>query len=258
MWRAMLVDGDFTAMRRWRLIFSHLPKEPRCEICHAPFHGIGGGLARALNKRPSQLNPKFCTACEDFVQQFPGGAEVPMAMLFADVRGSTTLAEHMSPAEFRGLIDQFYRTATRVLTESDALIEKLAGDSVTALYFPGFVGPEYAARAVQAAQDLLIATSRALSGSQRIPVGVGVHSGIAFAGAVGSKGSLIEFTALGDAMNVAARLASHAGPDEIVFSEEVCVAAHLDAKDMEQRQLTLKGRTGPVGVRVLKVTGGSA
>jgi len=256
LWRAVLTTGSLSRENRMRAFLGRLPKNPRCKFCHAPFDGFGGSFVRALlHKRRSRYNPQYCNACEDFAREHPGGAEVPMAMLFADVRGSTTLAEKISPSEFSRLIDRFYRSATQVLIHSDALIEKLVGDSVTALYFPGFAGPAYVARAVRAAHDLLHVTGHTNPAGPWIPVGVGVHSGIAFAGSVGSEDGVTEFTALGDAMNVAARLASHAGTGEIIVSEEACMAAHLDTKDLEQRQLTLKGRTGLTQVRVLQVTG---
>ena len=251
-WRTLLEHGEFEFMRRWRPIFSQLPSDPRCKICHAPFRGIGGTVARTIfHKRPSQFSPKFCNACEDFARDYPGGAEVPLAMLFTDVRGSTTLAEKMSPAAFGEVIGRFYRTATHVLTSSDALLEKLAGDSLTALYFPGFVGPNYTARAIQAAQELLIATGYGREQEPWIQIGIGVHSGIAFAGSVGTKDGMSEFAALGDAMNVGARLCSQAAAGEIIVSEEACQEAGLNTEGLEQRELTLKGRSEHTRVRVL-------
>ena len=252
-WRGLLQNGEFTFMRRWRPIFSQLPSDPRCKICHAPFRGLGGTIARSVfKKRPSQFNPKFCNTCEDFAREYPGGAEGPMAMLFTDVRGSTTLAEKMSPSEFGGLINRFYRVATQILTGSDALIEKLAGDSVTALYFPGFAGPDYAGQAVRAAQELARATGYTDPEGPWIQIGIGVHAGVAFAGTVGSKDGMSEFAALGDAMNVAARLCSQAAAGEILVSEEACNLAKLNTDGIEQRHLSLKGRSEQAHVRVIR------
>jgi adenylate cyclase len=177
-----------------------------------------------------------------------------MAMLFADVRGSTTLAEKMRASEFSQLINRFYQSAAQVLIQSDALIEKLIGDSVTGLYFPGFVGRDYVRRAIEAAHDLLRVTGHTDRNGPWLPVGVGVHSGVAFAGAVGTKDGVTEFTALGDAVNLAARLASHAGAGEIIVSEAACVAARWDTTGLEQRQLSLKGRGESVSVRIIRVT----
>jgi len=237
-----------------REFLRHLPRDPRCKFCNAPFKGFGATLVQLVfNKRPSQYSTRLCTVCENFAREHLGGAEVEMAMLFADVRGSTPLAERMRASEFSQLINRFYQLAAQVLIQSDALIEKLIGDSVTGLYFPGFVGPDYVQQAIEAAHDLLRVTGHADLKGPWIPVGVGVHSGIAFAGAVGSKDGVTEFTALGDAVNLAARLASHAGAGEIIVSEDACTAARLDTRSLEQRQLSLKGRSEPTSVRVIRV-----
>jgi adenylate cyclase len=75
-----------------------IPAEPRCRICQTPFQGIGGQFYRmTLGRAPSKMNPQMCNACEQFAQYFRGGAELEISMLFADVRGSTTLAEGLSP-----------------------------------------------------------------------------------------------------------------------------------------------------------------
>ena len=93
---------------------------------------------RALfGKRRSDLNPNFCNLCDEASRRFPGGSEVEMSMLFADVRGSTALSEQMSPTEFSRLINRFYTQATKVIAEEDGLVEKLAGDSVAAFWGAG-------------------------------------------------------------------------------------------------------------------------
>jgi adenylate cyclase len=254
----VLTTGYLSQEQRMRAVLGRLPQAPRCKFCHAPFEGIGGALVRTLlHKRPSQYNTNMCTVCEDFTREHVGGAEVEMGMLFADVRGSTTLAETMSASEFSRLIERFYRAASRVLIESDALIEKLMGDSVTGLYFPGFAGPGYVQRSIQAARELLRLTGHGHANGPWIPVGIGLHHGTAFAGAVGSGDGVVGFTALGDAVNMAARLASHAGTGEILISEQACAAAGVSADGLERRQLTLKGRSGTAAVRVIPVKGNS-
>jgi adenylate cyclase len=78
-------------------------------------------------------------------------------------------------------------------------------------------------------------------------------TGRAFVGAVGSQDTVTDFTALGDAVNVAARLASAAAAGEILVSEVTYAAAGLVSEDLERRELTLKGKTESVGVRVMRV-----
>src|SRR6202022_225584 len=87
---------------------------------------------------------------------FPaGGAEVDVAVLFADVRGSTGLGERASAADFAALLNRFYIVATRTLVRHDAVIDKLIGDEVMAFFVRGISGLEYRRRAVQAGFDLL-------------------------------------------------------------------------------------------------------
>jgi adenylate cyclase len=172
--------------------------------------------------------------------------------LFVDVRGSTSLAERMSAAEFGELMNRFYGIATNVLVKTDAFIDKLIGDEVVGIYLPAFAGSQPARLAVEAAQELLHATSHPDRGGAWLPVGVGVHTGTAFFGTVtGGEGTFSDLTALGDNVNVAARLASNAGPGEALISDATCAAADLDVAHLEERRLELKGRSEPVNVRVL-------
>lgn len=262
MWRIFLTNGEppgFNELypykfQHFRSVISRLPTDPRCHLCSTPFSGIGGQLARIiLGKKPSRLNPKLCNSCDVFAREYQGGAEVELSMLFADVRGSTTLAEGMRPADYSRLIDRFYKVSTDVLIHSNALIEKMHGDQVTGLYVPGFAGAEHARIAVEAAQSILRATGHNSRSGPWVPVGCGVHTGTAFVGAVGSGEGVVDIAALGDAVNTAARLASHAAPGEIVVSEETCRAAKLDASKMEARSLQLKGRSEATDVRVIRL-----
>ena len=159
----------------------------------------------------------------------------------------------MSAAEFSQLMNRFYRVATDVLIKTDAFIDKLIGDEVMAVYVPIFAGGQHARLAVQAAHELLGATGHSNPEGPWIPVGVGVHTGPAFFGTVsGAEGTFSDFTALGDNVNITARLASQARPGEALISDAAYAAAGLDLGRLEQRQLELKGKSGPVGVRVLR------
>ncbi len=167
------------------------------------------------------------------------------------------MAERMSAAEFSRLMNRFYATATDVLIKTHAIIDKLIGDEVFGIYLPMFSGPRHAPLAVQAAQELLRAAGHGDPGGPWLPIGVGVHSGITFFGTVsGAEGTVSDFTALGDNVNITARLASMAGPGEALISDAACSAAGLDLAHLEQRQLELKGKSEPVGVRVVRATPG--
>ena len=235
-------------------LMSRLPAEPRCRLCQTPFHGVGGTLVRlVLDRGPSRLNPQICNACEQFAQAYQGGAEVEMSMLFADVRGSTRLAEGMSPSDFSQLINRFYKVATRILFRAHAMVEKIIGDEVTGLFVPGFAGAAHARAAIEAAQAILEATGHNDPGGPWVPVGIGVHTGVAFMGAVGSEESVVDIVALGDAVNMAAHLASQAGRGEVLVSATTGEAAGLDTGQLETRRLQLKSRTEQVNAYVVGI-----
>ena len=248
-WARILEHGDhFRHHRRW---FRLLPSDPRCELCLAPFSGAGGMMLRlARGIRPSRLNPRFCNDCELLGDEFPGGAETQVAMLFVDIRGSTTLAEDMTPGAFSVVIDRFYRGATDVLIDAGALIEKLIGDGVTAIFAPGFAGDAYVRHAVDAGRRLLAIGADASDRHVAVQVGVGVHAGRAFVGGVGTSGGMTTISALGDTVNVAARLGSLAGPGEMLVSDTAYAAAGFD-DGHPARELQLKGRVAPIGVRLM-------
>jgi len=250
-----LASPDVTWMGRSRRLFGLLPTDPRCTACGAPFEGKGGTLVKTLfNKRRSQYNPLFCNHCEEVARRTHAGAETPMSMLFADLRGSTPLAESMSTTEFRQLIDRFYTETTHVLIHSLAQIDKLAGDQVSGYYLPSYVGRDHARVSIEAAQKLLRVTGHADPDGPWAPVGVGVNTGVAYFGTVGRGDDMIDITALGDEVNVAARLASNAAAGEILLSESTVTGAGLDATGLEKRTLDLKGKSGPMEVWVMRVT----
>jgi adenylate cyclase len=139
------------------------------------------------------------------------------------------------------------------LIETHALIEKMIGDEVAGMYVPGIAGPHHARIAVEAARSLLKATGHASPDGPWISVGVGVHTGAGYVGAVGSRQSVSDITVLGDVANTAARLASQAQAGEILASEETCRAVGADLDIFAERQLQLKGRSAPVTARVIPV-----
>ncbi|MBI3961105.1 MAG: adenylate/guanylate cyclase domain-containing protein [Chloroflexi bacterium] len=251
-WHELLTTGMNAEELRARRIFQFLPGDPRCKICHAPFHGIGGGVVKALyGKRRSNLNPQLCNICERFAQEYQGGAEIDLSLLFADVRGSSTLAEQMTPTAFSKLINRFYNTATHVMVHTNALIDKIIGDQVAGMFVPGFAGPQHARQAIAAAKEILTATGHGAPDGPWISLGVGVHTGRAFVGAVGSSAGTTDITVLGDAPNTAARLSSSARVGEILISEAARSAAGLDTSGLERRALELKGKSEVVAVYVL-------
>jgi adenylate cyclase len=249
MWHDWFMTDAFAVEKRLYGFFRMLPHEPRCKLCNAPFHGIGGMVVGALyGRKQSGLNPRFCNVCEEFAKKFPGGAEVEMSMLFVDVRGSTALSEQMTSIEFSKLINRFYVGSTNAIAEADGLVEKLAGDAVAAFWGAGFAGKDYVAKTIGAAQNISRLMQR-----QNIPVGIGVHAGMAFFGAMGSSEGLVDISAIGEEVNTAARLASKAAAGEIILSETALERAHMDSSGLESRKLELKGISEQVLVRVMRV-----
>lgn len=256
-WYETLADSDYGKSRAHRRFNMLLPGEPRCAACGAPFGGFGGLAFRVFKKiEPSRMNPRYCNDCELFAKNYPGGAEVDLAMVFVDVRGSTQIAESMSPREFTRLIDLFHKQATHILIHSDALVEKMVGDQLAGLYVPGYAGPKYTERAVRAALDLqeYLGNPKNADG---VPVGIGVHAGRAYVGAVGAKESIIEITALGDDVNMAARLCQMAKPGEVVISGAAYDAAGLkdetNRKISKPREVPIKGRNAKEAIRVIRM-----
>ena len=253
MWHKILTEGNFI-YNVLRPFAGKIPSNPRCVNCHRPFAGIGGGIFRVvLGVHKSHKNPRFCADCHSFTTEYPGGAEIELTMLFVDVRGSTTIAEAMNNTEFSHLMNRFYEAAINVLVRADAFIDKLVGDEVTALFIPGYAGKDHARRAVQAGQALLRVTGYGDADGPWVPVGAGVHTGKAWVGSiVGASGAGADFTALGDNVNVAARLAANAKSGEVLVSDAAYAASGLDLGELEHRQLELKGKSEPIGVRVMR------
>ena len=147
-------------------------------------------------------------------------------------------------------LDRFYHQATDVLLAREAVIDKFVGDEVVALFIPALAGADHARHAVEAARDLLRVTGHHDAGGPWLPLGVGVHSGTAYVGVVGD--AVTDFTALGDTVNVTARLASVAAAGEILVSAETARRAELDDTS-ETRTLDLRGRSQSLDVRVLHI-----
>jgi adenylate cyclase len=255
-WRRLLTGDDpDLPIRHFRHFLKFIPASPRCQFCNAPYHGPGAALMRLLGKGPSRLTPHLCQQCQGYASRYLGGAEIELSMLFADVRGSTALAEGMSPAEFSRLISRFFAVASKTLAAHGAWVDRFVGDQAVGYFVPGFAGPDHTGMAFQAAIELLAGTGHNDPAGPWVPVGVGIHTGCAFVGAVGSAGQATDITALGDAPNTAARLASAAGPGEILISAHAYTQLSPAPAVLERRSLALKGKSEPFEVFVFAAMG---
>lgn len=161
------------------------------------------------------------------------------------------LGERLGPAEYASLLNRFYAAATEVLIRRDALIDKLIGDEVMALFIPGICGPDYRRKAAESALALLGAVGYERGREPWMPIGVAVNSGVTYVGNVGAEG-VVDFTALGDAVNTASRLAANAAAGEILLNEDVHRALAGKYPEVERRTLSLRGKEAPFEVHVLR------
>jgi adenylate cyclase len=242
-WRRLLTEGHAPLVKA-RHVFRYLPSAPRCKVCNNPFGGLAGHVLAAAGFSPSRKNPNLCKRCSDALPT--GGAEVDIAVLFVDVRGSTGLGESAGAADFAALLNRFYLAATRALLRHDAVIDKLIGDEVMAIFVSGISGPQYRQRAVQAGIDLLRAVGYGAADGPWLQLGAAVNAGVAYVGNVGA--AVVDFTALGDTVNVAARMQQHAVGGELIVARGVAdeLVAHAP-----QRTPALRGHEQPTDTYVL-------
>jgi adenylate cyclase len=236
-----------------RSLMGLLPHKPRCVVCYSPFSGVGGLAMKVVGRRKSSYSPRLCNSCEVSVRKYESGAEVELTMLFADIRGSTELAERLDPVEFHEVIQRFYRAASDVLIERNAMINRLMGDQVIGLFVPRFAGADHPRVSIGAALELLRVTGHQDQGGPWIPVGVGVHTGVAYVGAVGAGQGVGEIAVLGNEANLTARLSSSAAGGEVLVSEACARAAGIEGVGGEKKQIQLKGISEPVFVRSLRI-----
>ena len=249
-WREFLTRGDSNE-RKVRGLFRRLPHGPRCKLCAAPFEGAAAPVMRMLGKRRAPQNPTMCTSCFDFMRRHHGGAEIEISLVFADIRGSTSLAEGMTAGAFRTLLDRFYASASKAVFHHDGSVDKFVGDELMAMFFPLLSGKDHVANAIAAAQAVLVATGHEDPAGPWVPIGAGVHAGVAWVGSIGDEAHA-ELTAVGDVVNTAARIAAAAAAGEILVSADAAAAARLDV-GLPRRALELKGKGGPTEVVSLRV-----
>ena len=244
-WRALLT-GEDPSIRQVRRLWRRVPSSPRCKVCASPFHGAGGVVARLFWHGPMRDNPLLCRACFGQLSRHPGGAEIEISVVFADVRGSTGLAERSSAAAFRGLLQSYYGSAAAAIDANGGIIDKFLGDGIMALFIPVISGENHAKRAIDAGRAILSAVEHDGLADKGLMIGAGVHTGEAFVGVVGSD-EKIDFTALGDTVNVAARLGSVAGPGELLVSRVAWDRAEY-GRPPAVREIEIAGRVANLAV----------
>jgi adenylate cyclase len=185
-----------------------------------------------------------------------GGERRPITILFSDIRGFTSMAESMGPDAIAQLLTEYFSEMVEIIFEHGGTLDKFVGDAVMALWGAPIAHADDPDRALRAAMAMQRGVSRlneqwALAGRPEIGVGIGINYGEVFAGNIGSHRRL-EYTVIGDAVNVANRLCAEAGPGEILVSEALCqvVKDHADYEYLPA--MALRGRTRSVQVYRVK------
>ena len=192
------------------------------------------------------ISKKIASEAEDIRL---GGESKRMTLLFADVRGFTTMAEKMSPREAVEVLNEFFARMTDVIFEHDGTLDKYIGDGLMALFGAPLSLQNDAEAAVRAASNMQRSLAELNKASGRAPlnIGIGIHTGEAVVGFFGTE-RRTDYTAIGDTVNVASRLTSQAGPGQIVIS----AATHERLKSAipcgQLPAMKLKGRAEMIDV----------
>ena len=156
-----ILTGDHPGLIGFRKRFRHVPSSPRCKLCAAPFEGVGGACSGTSASAASPAIPRSArTASRSGARKGSEGAEIPVSLVFADVRGSTGIAERMRPAEFRALPRRLLPDRDRGDPRYDGIVDKLVGDEVIGLFFGGVSGPRHAIAAIESARELVARCGR--------------------------------------------------------------------------------------------------
>jgi adenylate cyclase len=246
LWHTVFADGHPVLAGKQKR-YGMMPKDPRCKLCAAPFAGIGGWLLRRRGLHASERNPHYCNACDGFLDAFPGGAEVPMSMMMADIRGSVALSAQTTATDFARLVVAMRNDVARILEETDGFLLEFQGDSVFAVWPPGFVGPNHAQLAIRAA-ELASRLFAARADRDPLPIGVAVHTGPIFIGTVAVGSTMKGIGAFGLEVNILARIAAAAASGEVLVSAATYSAAGLPMPMEGIRSEVLKGVESPVQV----------
>ena len=132
----LVLTGEHPGLSEFRSKLRHMPSDPRCKLCLAPFGGAGGAVMKHLGFGRLPANPAICQNCiSQFRKHGATGAEIPVSLLFADVRGSTGIGERLSPTDFRSFLGHFYEIGSHAILDHDGLVDKLVGDEIIGLFF---------------------------------------------------------------------------------------------------------------------------
>jgi adenylate cyclase len=181
----------------------------------------------------------------------PGGRQMEISVLFADIRGFTTISENLQPAEVVQILNQYLDSMEEQVFMQGGTLDKYTGDGMMVLFGAPLEQPDHAERAVRAALGMQRAAAEV---SRRrgetdcdIAYGIGITTGPAVVGHIGSQRRL-DYTAVGDAVNLAARLEGQAPPRTILINRATYEAVRDLAIVEELLPVRVKGKAEPVPV----------
>ena len=190
-----------------------------------------------------------------------GGRDREIAVLFVDIRGFTALSERLSPGEIVGILNRYLGQVTEAIFRNEGTLDKFIGDAVMAVYNAPLDVQEYRQKAVRTGLDIVDAVRRMNGDLKRdfgveIACGVGIHCGRAVVGNIGCEYRM-DYTAIGDTVNVAERLESIAKAGQVLLSEDMYAYVKQDFRAEFLGARDLKGRADKVNVFSLEVTDGT-
>lgn len=186
-----------------------------------------------------------------------GGTKRPVVVFFSDIRGFTPMSEKMSPDEIASLLTEYFTEMVGIVFEHGGTLDKFMGDAIMALWGAPVAAEDDADRAMQAAIEMMRVLGElnqkwGAEGKPYVEIGIGINFGEVFAGNIGAE-QRMEYTVIGDAVNVASRLCSKAGGGQVIVSEPFYNALK-DPPDVEAMEpLELKGKSETVCVYQLKL-----
>lgn len=216
---------------------------PECVICGTALAGPLAYVFRLVGINRSARNPNLCNRCNTHVEE---GRVVELTVVFADLSGFTAMTRRLGPERTHAVVDAFLKNATYALVRHGAFIDKYVGDAVMAFFNAPIRYEDHAARAHTAALEIE-AEMPALTEQFGVDLqaAIGIASGYAHVGRLGS-GEGKDYTAIGDVVNLAARLEGQAHGGEVVVDEPVYRQVEDRYPDLQPEQVDLKGFGEPV------------
>lgn len=219
-----------------------------------PLRGIISVPFRAFGVRPSRMNPNTCTICELMFTKVMRARKITIdaTVMFADLRGYTSLSQSKSPEAVSGLLDAFYDECAGAIWAHEGLLNKTIGDAVMAVFNFPLRRDDHVRNALLAARDIQnnwrerrdgLAAALGLNAGD-LGIGIGIHAGELSFGEFGR--SHRDLTAIGTVVNTASRAQSVAEADQILVTQEVYQRARPDLQDSHSKTFQLKGFDAPI------------